>query len=301
MPQAPKTAVDRETLSWSAERRVEFIDYRLFWEGRINRGDLTRTFGISNPQATADLTRYLEMAPGNMDYDRSAKYYFATPHFKPVLITPDAEQYLLQLRSEASAVMRKDMAIEDLEPVVQAVRMPMRSIEPRVLRQLLNAIRSGKALEIEYQSMNRPDVTTRWITPHALAFDGFRWHVRAYCHEHENFRDFLLGRILSVGVQKPGTIDSSLDAVWHRYVTLKIGPHPGLTEAQKRIIERDYGMTNGVATIEVRAALVFYLIWGLRLEAGDLERPAKSQQIVLLNRDEIEDAAGASGYQTADC
>jgi hypothetical protein len=299
MPQAPKTAVDRETLSWSAERRVEFIDYRLFWEGRINRGDLTRTFGISNPQATADLTKYLEMAPGNMDYDRSAKYYFATPHFKPVLITPDAEQYLLRLRSEASTVMRQDMAIEDLEPVVQAVRMPMRSIEPRVLRQLLIAIRAGKALEVEYQSLNRPDVTMRWTTPHALAFDGFRWHVRAFCHEHNSFRDFLLGRILSVGAQKPHKMDSSLDTVWHQYATLKIGPHPGLTEAQKRIIERDYGMTNGVAAIEVRAALVFYLIWGLRLEAGDMERPAKSQQIVLLNREEIEDAVGTSGHQAA--
>jgi hypothetical protein len=116
------------------------------------------------------------------------------------------------------------------------------------------------------------------------------WHVRAYCHEHGKFRDFLVGRILSVGAQKPYKMDSSLNAVWQRYVTLKIGPHPGLTEAQKRIIEHDYGMMNGVATIEVRAALAFYLIWGLRLEAGDMERPSKSQQIVLLNREEIEEA-----------
>jgi hypothetical protein len=62
------------------------------------------------------------------------------------------------------------------------------------------------------------------------------------------------------------------------------------SEAQKRIIERDYGMTDGVTRIEVRAALVFYLLWELRLEKGDVDRPAKSQQIVLLNRDEIDEA-----------
>jgi len=289
MPLANKMAVERETLRWSAERRLEFIEYHLFWDGRINRGDLTRAFGISNPQATADLTKYLEMAPGNMDYDRSAKYYFAIPNFKPVLITPDAEQYLLQLRSNAPDAGLKSGTVEELESVVQMVKMPTRSIDAKVLRHLLIAIRSGKALQIEYQSMNRPESAMRWITPHALGFDGFRWHVRAYCHEDDRFRDFLLGRILSITGEKPHQIDPSLDVDWRRNVTIRIGPHPGLTAAQKRIIERDYRMQDGVATIEVQAALAFYLIWGLRLEAGDLDRPAKSQQIVLMNRNEIQE------------
>lgn len=38
MPQANKMPVERETLRWSAERRLEFIEYHLFWDGRINRG-----------------------------------------------------------------------------------------------------------------------------------------------------------------------------------------------------------------------------------------------------------------------
>ena len=68
-------------------------------------------------------------------------------------------------------------------------------------------------------------------------------------------------------------------------MTLKIGPHPCLTDAQKRIIERDYGMTDGVVTIEV-------VDFGL--SKPDMERPAKSQQIILLNRDEIEGVVGRS-------
>ena len=136
--------------------------------------------------------------------------------------------------------------------------------------------------------MNRQESTSRWITPHALGFDGFRWHVRAYCYEDNKFKDFVPGRVISIQEEKPDTLDSSSDFKWHRHVSLKIGPHPNLTDAQKKIIAHDYEMKDWTATIPVRLAMVFYLIWNLRLEPGDIDRPAHSQQIVLLNRDEIE-------------
>ena len=44
----------------------------------------------------------------------------------------------------------------------------------------------------------RPDPIWRRITPHAFGYDGFRWHVRAYCHLDNKFKDFLLPRILEV-------------------------------------------------------------------------------------------------------
>jgi len=47
----------REELRWSIERRLECIDFRLFWEGHINRSDLTDQFGISTPQTSADLAQ----------------------------------------------------------------------------------------------------------------------------------------------------------------------------------------------------------------------------------------------------
>ena len=69
---------------------------------------------------------------------------------------------------------------------------------------------------------------------------------------------------------------------------LKIAPHPGLTPTQKTIIEKDYGMENGTKTITVRAALYFYLERDLRLDVGCEERPPKQQQIILINREEID-------------
>lgn len=32
-----------ETVRWAMQRRLEFIDFRLFWDGRFNRRDLAET------------------------------------------------------------------------------------------------------------------------------------------------------------------------------------------------------------------------------------------------------------------
>ena len=47
-------------LNWGAERRNAFIEFRVFWHGRINRADLIDTFGISLQQASLDLAGYAE-------------------------------------------------------------------------------------------------------------------------------------------------------------------------------------------------------------------------------------------------
>jgi hypothetical protein len=46
---------------WGQERRLEFIDFRLLWEGRLNRADITTFFRISVPQASLDLAKYQEL------------------------------------------------------------------------------------------------------------------------------------------------------------------------------------------------------------------------------------------------
>ena len=65
--------VTAAALKWGVERRLEFVEFRLFWEGSINRADLVEFFGVSVPQASKDLALYQERAPGNMDYDTREK------------------------------------------------------------------------------------------------------------------------------------------------------------------------------------------------------------------------------------
>src|SRR6478672_9094499 len=88
---------------WGVERRLEFIEFRLFWEGGVNRADLIDTFGISVPQASKDLSLYQEKAPGNVVYDKSAKRYVASEGFKPTFLDTDPDAYFSRLRSLAES------------------------------------------------------------------------------------------------------------------------------------------------------------------------------------------------------
>lgn len=268
--------------NWGQQQRLEFIEFRLFWEGRLNRSDLIEFFGISRPQASLDVARYIEIAPENITYDRTQKTYLANRNFKPVLAPADSSAYLDLLLSSNRSLTN----FLGCSPPVEVVKYPNRRVETSVLRQILLAIRERLMLRVEYQSMNRPNPTARDISPHAIAFDGFRWHARAYCHEHESFRDFVFARILKVHKSSRSSIDSQKDAAWHHVLNLVLAPHPDLTPAQKRAVALDYGMKKDRTVLRTRRALVFYVLRELGLD--DTGSAAKTQHIVLLNRSEIE-------------
>jgi len=46
---------EKPNLRWGVERKLEFIEFRLFWEGSVNRSDIIETFNVSVNQASTDL------------------------------------------------------------------------------------------------------------------------------------------------------------------------------------------------------------------------------------------------------
>jgi hypothetical protein len=272
-------------LNWGVERRYEFIEFRLFWQGRINRGDLMDAFGVSTQQASLDLNAYIDQAKRNLVYDKSLRTYLRGKQFKPKYLKPDAEEYFAQLRAVDQGLVSAEQSWISVFPGFGATPTPARGVAPETLRDVLAAIRSPAALQVTYQSMSRPEPNARWIEPHALAFDGFRWHARAFCQNDQVFKDFLLSRIVEVGDQGPVTSDPGSDDAWHSDVLLEIGPHPDLSDNQRRAIEMDYGMEAGRAQIAVRRALLFYALKRLGLDTDPAARKPQDQQIVLLNRD----------------
>ncbi len=283
---------------WSVETRLEFIEFRLFWEGTLNRSDIVDYFGVSVPQASTDLAHYQALAPRNIEYDRRAKRYFATKQFSPVFKQPDSERYLNQLRSIGDHVLEPHETWITSIPAFEAMPVPRRRVDPQMLRDLLAAIRDRRSIFIHYQSITRPEPLWRWITPHALGSDGLRWHARAFCHLDRTFKDFLLPRFLETREMGEPGAPASADLPWAEYQEVELVPHPQLSQAQRRVVALDFGMQEESLKISMRLALLYYFLKRLNLE-GDAERRApKEQHVVIANKAEVRAALKRAQEQT---
>jgi len=63
--------------SWFVRHRQAWIAEMLLIYGFINREHLMRKFGLSTPQASADLQQFMRERPGAMAYNSRAKRYEA--------------------------------------------------------------------------------------------------------------------------------------------------------------------------------------------------------------------------------
>lgn len=289
-------------LRWGIEQRLEFIEFRLFWEGGVNRSDITSFFGVSVPQASKDLSHYQEIAPHNMRYDRSLKRYFASDRFSPRFLQPDATRYLTQLNSIARGVLTATETWLSEVPDFAAVPLPRRNIDPAILRCVLSCVREGRALEIRYQSLSasRPKPRWRWITPHAFGFDGMRWHTRAFCHIDRQFKDFLLPRILDVKEDGPAGAKPTDDHTWIETTEVALKPHPELTEDQQKVVATDFGMKKGELHVRVKLAMLYYFLKRLGLDFEEHKRDPQHQHIVLADPDSVRVSLARAQYKTED-
>ena len=290
MQESPVTAAnpaEPKGLSWGLESRLQFIDFRLRWERRINRMDLTEHFGISVPQASLDIAKYTELAPNNLTYDRSSKTYTAAPNFHPLYQRSSAQHYLAELLATKMEVIEPAASFIGSAPEADWAPSPWRTINEQTVEAVVRAIRQQEAIWVSYQSMTSMDESVRLLSPHALGNDGFRWHMRAFCHKRQRFSDFVLARILRIDGFEASQVDYSLDSHWQTVLTLVLAPHPDLPVAKKRVLELDYGMEDGQVKLPCRQAFLYYTLRRLGLHTKEAPDPL-AQQITLKNRDEIQ-------------
>jgi predicted DNA-binding transcriptional regulator YafY len=273
-PVAPKRDVSQ---------RLAMLEATALWEGRVTTNVLVDCFGISRGQASKDFSLYQRLAPANLAYDLSQKAYFPTNSFIPRFISGSADEYLQLV--QAGAVLGESIVLP-IQPTsvgIALVQPPARRIDPDVLRAVHQAIRNRRKLLVSYQSMSSA-MRELVLEPHTLVFNGFRWHVRAYSHQHDEYRDFVLARFTTTPVlQGKGRNDPGADTEWQEWETLCIKPNPALSASQQEVIADDYGMMDGALLLTVRKALSFYYLRMLGLDDGD-GKEAHKRQLVLAGR-----------------
>lgn len=239
--------------------RLKAIELLAYWEGRLVTNRLTSWFGISRQQASTDIKRYIgSYNPDALVHSPSVKAYVPQPGFTPVLTSGHINEYLNLL----STLNEQPLTVTlETEPQLAAVQLPDRSVKPEVVREIVNACRLRSSVKIQYASMSNPIWHERIISPHTLVYTGFRWHVRAYCHQRQEFRDFLLSRISrKPSLSDQPSADPLQDSLWHEYTELTLIPNPGLSAAQKSLVEQDFSMPDGRLQLRVRKALAHYTL-----------------------------------------
>lgn len=282
------TATITRTGRWGQERRLEFIDFRLLWERKLNRSDLTSFFGISVPQASLDFATYQELAPENMAYDRTLKAYVAGPDFKPALANPDPGHYLNELLQRGIGNIATTDSFIGWAPPVASLPSPARQVDQQILIKLIRALQVGEAVDVDYRSMtNFDEPAVRAILPTSFAHDGFRWHTRAFCFKSGLFKDFVLGRInaLEASFAPPSEVPEDVD--WETFIDVVIGPNPSYPPQKRKAIEHDYQMVNGEAHLRARKAQLYYLNRRLNLNEKPGDPVSEHQQIVMLRIENV--------------
>ena len=262
---------------WAGRERLAFIERAAWWRGAVNRRDLQEVFGISAAQASADLQAYLELNPLGLAYNLKTKRYEGRPEMVCVLGEPRLEEAIrVLLGGGGVGWVPAGGGVGDGR--VGVVETPVRRAGMAVERRVFLAVEGKRSVRVRYWSVNRGRGGWREIAPHAFGHDGYRWHVRAWCGENGDFRDFVLSRITEAEWPGGEFVPPRPDGDWEEWEEVVVRANAGLGAEQRAAIERDYAMRDGRLRMRVRRALAAYLRAHLRLAtAGQL--PAHLEEV----------------------
>jgi hypothetical protein len=244
------------SLSKAQLERLSYVDFRLYFLGELRRSDLMDRFGTGPAGATRDIAMYREVAAENLQFDATGKYYSNSIAFRPVfdhdpqrVLSALSQGYgqglsdgLLPLvRCEVPALLGLP-STDTLAPITRAIHREM------PVRMVYHSMSSGKG--------------EREVVPLGLVNNGVRWHLRAFDRKSSEFRDFVFSRM-----ERPVTVDDGSiaphetaehDAQWSRIIELELVPHPA--HPRPEVIEREFGISDGVLRVRVRATNAGYML-----------------------------------------
>lgn len=279
-------------LKEAVRRRWEFIEFCLNWEGSVGRKRLQDTFGISPQQATNDLNGYSDLAPKNIAYDPRQKTYVPSAAFSPLLTNDDPYEYLRHLNQLLEGHSNDENWI-GCSYKLAGIREMRRQISSNVLRIILKGIREQRVIAAHYISLTASTpAEKKRIVPQALAFDGHRWHARAYNMEKERFSDYVLSRFESAELQGQVSEAVPLDSAWFETVDIRLAPNPILDADTQKGLEYEYQMISGELVLQVKKAMLFYYLrqYGFNPFPSDngKMRNESSFNLIIGNIDEVE-------------
>lgn len=263
-----------EGLRWSRRERLRYLESLAYWRGWFRRADLMQRFGIGMQHVSADIAEYVRLNRGSLIYDRRRKLYSAKLSMRLIFGAPTMLEALALLGPRA----------ENLGPWVDFVRLPERKLNPKIVQAIFRAVASTRSIRVQYASLHSKSFRWRWITPHAFASDGYRWHVRAFCHEERSFKDFVIGRIARISADGEPAATAADDQDWKLIGNIELAPAQGMRPEEARALELDFGMQRHRLSFPVRNSLRLYALAQIGLTETGGGMPARFRLVGKCNR-----------------
>jgi len=282
-------------IKWNTRQRLQYIEIMAFYTGVVTRSDVARSFGISDAAATKDLKLYGQMAPDNLNYVHTVFGFMPTEGFTPMFaeLEPQVVLPMIAANLAASGGPNEDALLYGIP--MEELPLPVRLPDRDVCAQVVRSVKQNKKLRMVYKSLSDHDEDdVRTIEPHSLVNTGLRWHVRAYNTETYDFRDFVLSRFVAAEMlDEEAESSAQYDDDWVEPITLQLAPHPNLKPRKQESLLIDYRAVDGVVELDVKRALVGYLLHRLSVDTTvDQSMNPNAYQLVLVNRNEVEPFAG---------
>ena len=271
-------------------QRLVTLDLLLIWEGRLNRGRLIDLLGLSGQQASLWIREFREQHPYWLEWNTRTRSFHATAEAYRDWRSADPK------RLGDAASLTRYLALVGLPHATSATpgggilaAFPDYSTpSPQHFAVISDAIRLGRAVQLTYRSMQHPEPHKRTIFPHNLVRAGRRWHVRAWCDERQDFRDFTLGRIVDARpLPVPAPRKEEDDKAWMAEVPVRLVAHPDLTHEQQEVVSFEYFRNTSSRVERCRGALVSYFIQDMRAATDTAKQRPPDYQLAVANLDEV--------------
>ncbi len=265
--------------------RSQSLEALFLWEGKLSRRRILELFPIRATRASQWILQFRERHPSWVVWNAKQRCFMASPEAYVGKSSVDAKR---SANSESLNQYLALLAQPKSRELSSVVRTPWASFHqfstplPKTFATLSQAIERGQSVQIRYRSMRRPEPHKRIIAPHALVLAGRRWHVRAFCFERQEFRDFSLGRLSHVvTLDGLSTHTATEDVAWNTWVPVTLLAHPSLTHDQASVIRFEFFNDTSASTETCRGALVAYFIQDVRAATDTrVQRPPEFQLAV---------------------
>lgn len=266
------------------EYRLRVMMGILDWEGEIGNARVRHLFDLQAVQASRLLGEFRMLMGDRLLEDGKAKTL--------KLVAPKIPCSDMTLEQYIREVHR----VDDPAGCIVDARVDLTDIRPVVFAVLRKAAIKQVGVTVDYASMSNTSFAKRVIFPHVIVQAGRRWHVRAWCDNHHDFRDFTLGRIKSAKLtDQVAPHPATADQEWYQKVQIRLVPHRDLTVEQKMVVRNEYFHGTMGRKLSISACLVQYVVQDLRAATDPSRETPPEYQIEVANVDDLPLWPGPTG------